>query len=122
MNHDSEYQVARRAVVKRWRKRALFFAHLVIYILVSSSPGSHGGFVIWLPVLGAHFLYAFDVIKNWLDRATQRELERRQHTPDKLKNFSDRRMRLTDDGELEVLDEDTDYRNSNASAKTKSKR
>lgn len=114
--------MARRAVVKRWRKRGLFFAHLVIYILVSSSPGSGGGFAIWLPVLGVHFMYAFDLIQNWLDRATQRELERRQHSPVKIKNVADRRMRLTDDGELEALDEGADYGDSNASAKTKSKR
>lgn len=122
MNHDSEYQMARRAVVRRWRKRALFFAHLAIYILISSTPGAGGGFVIWLPVLVAHFVYTFDLIQHFLDRATQRELKRLQHTPVKLKHVTDQRMRLTDDGELEALDEGADYGDSNASAKTKSKR
>ncbi len=111
----TDYQAARRRVMRRIRRRALFAVDLLLYVLLlfSRDPNAAITAAIWPVLLLAHFIYAFDIWGNWVERATRREMARMQDKGDtvpgaaeKRKRTKAKRLALSDDGELIGDDED----------------
>ncbi len=106
---DAQYQAARRRVMRRFRRRFIFAVDVLLFVLTLVGHNQKTDvLVVWLPVLVAHFIYAFDIWGNWIERATRREME---HTPlqsdsaapvatEKRKRSKAKRLALSDDGEL----------------------
>jgi hypothetical protein len=133
---EQTFLAARRRVIRRFGKRVIFAAHLLVYLLIimsaSTDPatGLDLAFLLWMPVLLAHFVYAFDLWGNWIERATRREMERMQGQADsapyiaaeKRKRGKSKRLSLSDDGELINDDDEALRAATQASADGKQRR
>ena len=120
---EIDYRTVRRRVKLRLVNRVLFVGHVFLFIAGVTAPHSGGLAVIWLPLLIAHFVWAFNVnpLGRMLDRQTEREIERlraRGYTvkppeyvtpPETEREKPKRAARLVDDGEIEIEDEDEAY-------------
>jgi hypothetical protein len=113
------FQAARRRVIRRIRRRLIFAADLLLYLLVlfSHDPNAGATALIWLPLLLVHFVYAFDIWSNWIEHATRREMEQMQRqgssmdcvAAGKRKRSKAKRLALSDDGELSDDDDEAVY-------------
>ncbi|MCS6871882.1 MAG: hypothetical protein NZ571_10540 [Anaerolineae bacterium] len=111
---QTQYQAVRRRVVRRFRRRALFWPHLIGYAVyyahvMSTTPWYIPAVQVWLPVLIVHALFAFEVPSRiraaWdsmVERMVERELQKSRATDSKPKREA---LALGDDGELVPLEE-----------------
>lgn len=119
---EIDYRTVRRRVKLRMVNRVLFVGHVFLFIAGTAAPNSGGLAVIWLPVLVAHFVWAYNVnpLGRMLDRQTEREIERLRArgyvvkppeyvSPPETREKPKRAARLVDDGEIEIDDEDEAY-------------
>lgn len=111
----SQYQAARRRVVRRFALRLTFVVNLIFFLLVTiqlafdvlRSPENAIGMayflLIWGTFLILHGIVAFNLLGRFIDRATQRELEL-DHPVEKPKR---QRLELDDEGVLiEIVEAD----------------
>ncbi len=109
IEQDAQYQAARRRVMRRLRRRFIFALDVLLFVLTLASHNPKiDVVVVWLPLLLAHFIYAFDIWSNWIERATRREMTQMEHqsgdtagiAAEKRKREKSKRLSLSDDGEL----------------------
>ncbi len=113
------YEAVRRRVVQRLRKRALFWLHLIAYLIIIIHSSNvmrrfDEALLLWIGVLVIHFINAFEVWQRIVDRMVQRELSKGGVTEIKRKNAQ---VALGEDGELAFLDELTDIEDEAARPK-----
>jgi hypothetical protein len=118
---ELDYQTIRQRVVRRFRKRALFFADFAVWMLFTIVT-QHNQYdlvariaivpvMLWLLGLVAHFVYAFDIWSRMIDRSTQREMERLQRMGYRVASPQGAKLKrqpvahLSDDGEIAYEDE-----------------
>lgn len=120
---EINYRTVRRRVILRLLNRILFFAHAFVFLANAIAPYPNGIVVLWLPIVVAHFAWAFNFnpVGRLLDRQTEREIERLrargyvvnppEHMPARIaREKAKRAARLTDDGEIEYAeDDDAEY-------------
>ncbi len=104
---EEQYEAVRRRVIQRLRKRALFWLHLVAYLIIIIHSNNwmrrfDDTLILWVGVILVHFIYAFEVWQRIVDRMVQRELSKSSVTEIKRKN---EQLALAEDGELVPLDE-----------------
>jgi hypothetical protein len=112
MDHE-QYQAVRRRVVRRFRRRALFWLHLIgylaLYAHVMSVMPWHGALVqVWLLVLSVHAVFAFELpsrIRAAWDGMIERMVQRELHKSAADGKRKREALALGDDGELVPLDE-----------------
>ena len=115
---ELDYQTIRQGVVRRLRKRILFFAHASLWAFFLtltqryfSPDASRFIAVMWLLVLIVHFIYAFDIWSRIVERSTQGEMERLQKQGYRVASSQGAKLkrqqvaRLSDDGEIVYEDE-----------------
>jgi uncharacterized membrane protein len=118
---ELDYQTVRQRVVRRLKKRALFYADLVFWMLFTIGTQSRPNdfyarmavipVILWFLVLVVHFVYAFEIWSRMIERSTQREIERLQQQGHRVVSSRDAKLkrqqvaRLSDDGEIVYEDE-----------------
>jgi hypothetical protein len=116
---DRDYAAVRRHVVQRLRKRALFWLHLIAYLIIIIHSSNvmrrfDNALILWVGVLFVHYLYTFEVWQRIVDRMVQRELGKSGAAEIKRKN---EQVVLGEDGELVPLDEMIDIEDEAARPK-----
>jgi hypothetical protein len=127
---ELDYQTVRQRVVRRFKKRALFYADLVFWLLFTIATQSRPydlyariaviPVILWFLALIVHFIYAYELWSRMIDRSTRREMERLQRlgyrvdplrrvqsdeAPQGAKLKRQQVARLSDDGEIVYEDE-----------------
>ncbi|GAB4548652.1 MAG: hypothetical protein OHK0023_12080 [Anaerolineae bacterium] len=111
----SDYNAVRREIVRRMRGRVIFFIHAAIYALcfvvtIAMPPwlrnGAEVAFLTWGSILVFHAARHFRWWDKWIDRMTQRELAHHDPTYSAIADKPKRDVRLSDDGELEYIEEE----------------
>lgn len=121
MSDDSDYDVIRKRIEKRYKKRQDLLVHIASYVITNLMLWFffHDTWVLWVT-----FGWGIGVVSNIIEYYNkygggaqrredeiQREVDRemaRRGVYEKPKN--DSRLRLTDDGELEEVIDDEDLR------------
>ncbi len=118
---ELDYQTVRQRVVRRLKKRALFYADLVFWMLFTIGTQSRPNdfyarmavipVILWFLVLVVHFVYAFEIWSGLIERSTRREMERLQRQGYQVAPPQDAKLKrqpvahLSDDGEIVYEDE-----------------
>jgi hypothetical protein len=118
---ELDYQTIRQRVVRRFKKRALFYADLTFWMLFTIATQSRPydlyariaviPVILWFLALIVHFIYAYELWSRMIDRSTRREMERLHQqgyqvaSPQGTKLKRQQVARLSDDGEIVYDDE-----------------
>ena len=118
---ELDYQTVRQRVVRRFIKRALFYADLAFWLLFLMATQHHPvepvariaviPVILWFLALVVHFVYAYDIWGQMIERSTRREMERLQRQgyqvtpPQGVKQKRQSAARLSDAGEIVYDDE-----------------